>query len=360
MEELHLAGTGAEVPVGVLGVDPALHGAAPDRYVLLPHIQRQAGGNPKLLAHQIHPGDQLRDPVLHLDAGVHLHKVEILPVHQEFHRPGPLIAHGLRRPDGGFSHGPSQGGAEAGGGGLLHQLLVPPLDGAVPVTQVDGMPLAVRQNLHLHMPGVQHQLLQVHLVVSKAGRGLRLGFGAGGGELARAVTAADAPSPASGGGFQQHRPAHGLRRRQGLLHRGDGAVGAGSHRDPRRLHQIPGGGLGARLSDGVPGGADEGQPRFGAGVGEVRVLGEKAVARVYAVAAGGQGRRQQGVLIQIAVRRPGGADADGLRGQLNVEGLRVRLGIGGHRLDLQLPAGPEDPEGNLPPVGDKDPLQHGR
>ena len=298
--------------------------------------------------------------MLHLDAGVHLHEVEGVSVHQELHGARALIAHGLRRPDGGFPHGLAQRGAEAGGGGLLDQLLIPPLDGTVPVPQVDGMPLAVRQNLDLHMAGVQHQLFQIHLVVSKAGGGFGLRLGVSGGKGRPAVTAADAPSPASGGGFQQHRPAHGLRRRQGLLHRGDGAVGAGSHRDPRRLHQIPGGGLGARLSDGLPGGADEGQPRFGAGVGEVRVLGEKAVARVYAVAAGGQGRRQQGVLIQIAVRRPGGADADGLRGQLNMEGLRVRLGIGGHRLDLQLPAGPEDPEGNLPPVGDKDPLQHGR
>ena len=78
------------------------------------------------------------------------------------------------------------------------------------------------------------------------------------------------------------------------------------------------------------------------------------------IAAGGQSHRQQGILVQVAVRGPGGADADGLGGQLDMEGLRIRLGIGGHGLDIQLPAGPLDPQGDLAPVGDQHPLQHGR
>ena len=77
------------------------------------------------------------------------------------------------------------------------------------------------------------------------------------------------------------------------------------------------------------------------------------------VAAGGQGGGEQRLGIQVAVRRFGGADAHGLGGQLDVEGLRVRLRVDGHRLDARLPAGPQHPEGDLPPVGDQYPLQHG-
>ena len=297
--------------------------------------------------------------MLHLNTGVHLHEVEILPVHQELHGTGALVAHGLRRPNGGLAHGLPELRAEARGGSFLDQLLVPPLDGAVPVSQVDGMPMAVRQNLDLHVPGIQHQLFQIHLVVSKAGGSLRPGLGIGGGKGLRAVTAANASAPASGGGLQQHRVSHGLRRRQGLLRGGHGPVGPGGHRDPRRPHQAPSGGFGTRFPDGVPGGTHEAQSGGGAGIGKVRVFGQETIAGVDAVAAGGLGHRQQGVLIQIALRRLGGADAHRFCGQLDMQRLGIRLGIGGHRLNAQLPAGPKHPQGNLPPVGDQNPPQHG-
>ena len=152
----------------------------------------------------------------------------------------------------------------------------------------------VRQHLELDVPGPQHQLLQIHLVVSEAGLGFRLGLGVGGGQVLRPVTAADAPPAAAGAGLQQHRIAHGFRGGQGLLHRGHRAVGTGSHRHAGGTHQVPGGGFGAGLADGVPGGADEGQPLGGAGVGKVGVFRQEAVAGVDAVAAGGLGHRQQG------------------------------------------------------------------
>ena len=63
--------------------------------------------------------------------------------------------------------------------------------------------------------------------------------------------------------------------------------------------------------------------------------------------------------VQIAVRRPGGADADGLVGQLGVEGGAVGLGKDGHGGDAQLPAGADDPHGDLAPVGDEDLTKHG-
>ena len=98
---------------------------------------------------------------------------------------------------------------------------------------------------------------------------------------------------------------------------------------------------------------------LGAGVGKVGVFRQKAVAGVEAVAAGGLGHRQQGVLVQVAVRGPGGADAHRLGGQLDMEGLRVRFGVDGHGLNVHFPAGPQHPQRDLAPVGDQDPLQHG-
>ncbi|CAN4046956.1 Secondary thiamine-phosphate synthase enzyme, partial [Dysosmobacter welbionis] len=51
MEEIHPSGAGAEPLHRVFGVDAALDGMALERHILLPQAQRQAGGNPQLLAH---------------------------------------------------------------------------------------------------------------------------------------------------------------------------------------------------------------------------------------------------------------------------------------------------------------------
>ena len=72
------AGRRAEVGGGVLGVDAALDGAAAVHDVLLREAQLLAGGDADLLAHQVDAGDQFRDRMLDLDAGVDLDEVEVV------------------------------------------------------------------------------------------------------------------------------------------------------------------------------------------------------------------------------------------------------------------------------------------
>lgn len=78
-----------------------------------------------------------------------------------------------------------------------------------------------------------------------------------------------------------------------------------------------------------------------------------------AVASGSQGGGEQSGLVEIAFGGLGRTDAHRLGSQLDVEGLRVGLGIDGHGFNSQLPAGPQHPQGDLAPVGDQNPLQHG-
>ena len=209
------------------------------------------------------------------------------------------------------------------------------------------------------MPGLQHQLFQIHLVVSEAGVGLRFGGGVSVGQVFRTVAAADAPAAATGAGLQQNRIAHRLRHGQSVLHGGYRPVGTGSHGDPGGAHQVPGGGFGAGLPDGVPGGTDEGDAVFRAGVGKFRVFRQEPVAGVQTVAAGGYGGREQRRGIQVTVRCFGRTDAHGLGGQLDMKGVGVGLRISSHRFNAQLPAGPQNPEGDFSPVGNQNPLQHG-
>ena len=146
VEELHLTGAGTEVRRRVLSVDAALDGVAGESHLLLRDVQRQAGGDAQLLAHEVDAGDELGDAVLHLNACVHLHEVEMPSVggEQKLHRPGSLIAHRLSRLYGSTPHFLAQLRRQAAGGSLLDELLVPALDGAVAVSQMDDAALPIR------------------------------------------------------------------------------------------------------------------------------------------------------------------------------------------------------------------------
>ena len=85
----------------VLGIDPALDGVPAEGDVGLRHGERLTGRDENLLADQVEPGDELRDGVLDLDPGVHLHE-EVLAVagQQALDRPGGAIAGRPRGLDG--------------------------------------------------------------------------------------------------------------------------------------------------------------------------------------------------------------------------------------------------------------------
>ena len=62
-------------------------------------------------------------------------------------------------------------------------------------------------------------------------------------------------------------------------------------------------------------------------------------------------------MLEVALaagRRP---DADVVVGEADVERFAVGLAVDGHRLDPQLPARADDPQGDLPAVGDQDLLK---
>ena len=69
-------------------------------------------------------------------------------------------------------------------------------------------------------------------------------------------------------------------------------------------------------------------------------------------------RREDGRQVEVAVRRAGRANAHRPGGQLYMERLRIGRGVDGHGLDLHLPAGTDDADGDLSPVGDQDPMEH--
>ena len=105
--------------------------------------------------------------------------------------------------------------------------------------------------------------------------------------------------------------------------------------------------------------ADEAQPHGLHDLGELGVLGEEPVAGVDRVRPGQLRGREHRRHVEVALAGGRRADADGLVGEPNVQGVRVGRGVDRNRRDPQLLAGPDDAERDLPAVGDQDLLEHG-
>ena len=145
-------GGGQEAGGGVLGVQAALDGVAALRQLRLGERQRLAGGDAQLLVHQVDAADLLGDGVLHLQPGVHFEEVErAVRGQQELDRAGAGVIHRVGEAQGGVRHTLPQVGVHRRRRRLLDDLLVPALDRALALEQVNPATKAVAEHLHLHV-----------------------------------------------------------------------------------------------------------------------------------------------------------------------------------------------------------------
>ena len=87
---------------------------------------------------------------------------------------------------------------EHGTGRFLDHLLVTPLDGAVPLVEVKGVAFVVGDDLDLHVPGLDDELLEIDAAVSEGRLGLGAGRIEGGAKADVVVDDAHAPPAAAG------------------------------------------------------------------------------------------------------------------------------------------------------------------
>ena len=280
-------GRGQEPLGGVLGVDPALDRVPGEAHVLLAERERLAGGDQHLLAHEVEAGDELGHRVLDLDAGVHLEE-EVVPVAVEeaLDRPGPAVADRPRRVHRDGADPLAQLRRDRRGRRLLDELLMAPLNRAVPLAEVDDGAVGVREHLHLDVPRVFEEPLDVDRVVREVG----LALAARGGERAlglvgRADDLEALASPA-GRGLDRHGPAVLVPERDHLAGRLDRIGRPGDHRDAGLLHQPPRGHLRAHRLDRLRRRADPDETGLLDGAREGGVLGQEPVAGMDRLRAG--------------------------------------------------------------------------
>ena len=143
-----------------------------------------------------------------------------------------------------------------------------------------------------------------------------------------------------------------------LVGRGEDLGPAGHTGHPGLLGRVARADLVAHDLDGLGRRADEGHATLGDGPGEVGVLGEEAVAGMDGVGAALLDDAEDGLGVEVALGGGLAPERVGLVGQAHVQRVAVELGVDGHGGHPQLAAGPDDPDGDLPPVGDENLLEH--
>ena len=249
-------------------------------------------------------------------------------------------------------------GRDRGRRRLLDQLLVVALDRALALAQVDAVAVRVAQHLELDVPRLDQVLLEVDRAVAEGGLGLGLGDHEAVPEALLVERDAHAAPAAARGRLDDHRVADVAGQRQRLLDVDQHVLRAGNGGQPGGDHELARLGLVAHRADHVGGRADEGEARGDDGLGELRVLGEEAVAGMDGVGVRHLGRGEDARDGAIALRRRRRADAHRLVGEADVQRLAVGLGEDGDGLDLELPAGAQDAQRDLAPIGDEDFLEH--
>ena len=354
-----LAVVRGKVVGGVLGGHTALDGVAVDVDILLPAqadlrvTQGIPCGNEDLTADDIHAGDHLRHRMLHLNAGVHLDEVvAAVFIHQKLHRTGADVPHRA----GNFHGIPAQrlhrllrdGPCR----GKLHHLLIPPLEGAVPLAQMIDVAVLIRQNLHLDVLGL-HQIL-LHEDIAAAEGLLRLAVDQliGGADLLRAVAAAHATTAAAGRRLQNHREAEGHRLLHSVLCVPQRLRAAGDDGNAAGDSDLLGAELVAHLPQHLGGWPDEQDTVFLTGSGKVGILRQEAVAGMDGGNTTALGQSDDAGNIQIRPQRGFFLPHQIRLVRLGTEQrIGVLIGVDGHRVDAQIVAGTENADGNFATVG---------
>ena len=345
----------------VLGVEAGLQRVAPQRHVGLAEAQRLARGHPDLLFDQVEAGDALGHGVLDLQARVHLDEVVLVLAvdrHEELDGAEALVVDRAGRLERRAQEPVAQARREARGRALLDDLLVAALEGALALAQVDEVPEGVAQHLDLDVAGAPEVPLDEEPGVPEGGPRLPGGHRDHAREAVEVLDDVHPLAPAAGRRLHEEGEADrlggGAQRRRRAVREGQPV----ERRDPRPAHPRLGlelVGHGAHRRGARP---DEGDPAPPAGVGEVGVLREEAVAGVDGVGAEALGGVEHGVEVEVALGRRRRAQVGGDVGVAHVASPPVRVAVErGHRHPHRAQR-PGDAHRDLAAVGDQDPAEH--
>ena len=135
--------------------------------------QRLSLSHSDLPLHEVKPRDAFGHRVLDLQPGIHLQKIKLATgIEQKLHRASAHIIHRPRRLYCSGTHRFAQLRRHDGARGFLYDLLVPPLQRAVALTQMNHIAMSIGKHLHLDVPRTLDCPFQNQVTVAKGTLGL--------------------------------------------------------------------------------------------------------------------------------------------------------------------------------------------
>ena len=301
--------------------------------------------------------------MLHLQPRVHFHEEKIhgtvrALLHDELHRAGPHIIHGLRRSHGRLAHLLAQRGCHARRGRFFQHLLMAALHRAVALKQIHVIAQGVAKHLNLDVARALHVFFDQHRVIAKAVDGLAPAGGQRRCKVRRVGHHPHALAAAAGTGLDQHRVTDGvglaLQQSRVLV----GAVVAGHQRHPGQPHQALGLGFQPHGQNGGRRRPNEHQAGIKTGARKFFVFTQETIAGVDGLRPGSLGCRNDVLPAQVAVFGRAAPDIDGLVTHADVFGVGIGIGIDRHCFDGHTTRGGRYAAGDLPPIGYEDFVKH--
>ena len=214
-----------------------------------------------------------------------------------------------------------------------------------------GLSVGVGGYLDLDVAGVGDESFEVYLVAAKGAAGGGAGAGYGAGESSRVghKLHTDAATAFACLDHEGESDGLGARFKVGVV---GSDVGAGQDGDADFRQSAARLALVAHEPDDGGGRADEGYAGVGAGVGEVGIFGEQAVAGMDGVGADVAGYGYDAADVEIGGDGVGGVGKwDGFVGEFGVERGALCRGVDGDGGNAQPPAGSDDAAGDFAAIG---------
>ena len=298
--------------------------------------------------------------MLHLQACVHFHKVEVAVVRvQKLDGTGSLVANGTRQIAGSFVHAGTNivTSLKAGRRALLDKLLVATLHRALALAERKHMTLFIGHNLYFDMMGRRDELFHVALAVAKDGLALGTRLDKGLRRVFHALDLANAASATARARLNKHGAANAF----GL---GSCLLGTLEQITTRHDRHARGGSSTARrvlvahAIDDLGRRTHKYQAVLVAVAHEARLFGEKTVPRVDGLGPRLYGTGKYGVVVKVALGKTRTANAVRLVGKLHVQCLLVGCRIDGDGLDAHIATGANDAHRDLTAIGDEHFVEH--
>ena len=334
-------GGGADIVGGACGVDDI--GDA------------RALGERELRGDQVDAARHLGDRMLDLDARIHLHeRHRAVRVDEELDRAGARVPRALADRDRRALEPILGLLREERGGRLLDELLIATLQRTVARTDGDHAAGTVAEHLHLHVTRAREEPFDEAVAVAERDLGLMRGGDERLLHVLEFVDDLEAAPAAAVHGLDGERQSVLARERDHLrrvVHRFRGARG---HRrahvggDATRLH------LRAEHTDRLRARTDPCEARVDDRLREIRVLGKEAVAGVHGVRVGFLRDVDDLGDVEICVLRSFAVERIGLVGEMDEQGVRIRIGVDGDGRAARVMAGVDDAHRDFAAVRDED------